>query len=117
MAVYTPFAPNMTGATVGLTASVVMASGAPAAGSATITAFADTTSMLVTNGSSLTAFARICGTPSLTATSADVPVPPTSQRMLACGPGTVYVYAFPSATLGANATMYFTPGMGGGGQT
>ena len=116
MSAFLPFSPGMTGGTVGLTAAVLMASGAPTAGSATIVAPANTNAVLVINDSTLLAFVRVCTTPSLTATSADVPVQPYNGgggRLLAAPAATFYVYAIPQATLGASANVYFCPGESG----
>ena len=117
MAAFQPFTPAMTGGTVGLTQAVVMTSGTPTAGSGTLAAAPGANALLVINGSTLVAFVRVCTTPSLTATSSDVPIQPFNGgggRILAMPSNTpVYVYAVPQATLGANANVYFTPGQGG----
>ena len=117
MAGYLSFSPSMTGGTVGLTAAVVMTSGAPSAGSATIAAAQGTNALLVVNASSLVAFVRVCTTSGLTATASDVPVQPFNGgggHIFAMPNNTAtYVYAVPIATLSANANVYFTPGQGG----
>jgi hypothetical protein len=110
------FSPAMTGGTVGLTQSIVMASGAPTAGTVTIASGPNVNTMLVTNTATLAAFVRVSTTPSLTATSSDTPIPASGAHVLAIPSGTaVYAYAIPQATLGAGASVYFTPGEGGGG--
>ena len=117
MAGFLSFSPSMTGGTVGLTAAVVMSSGAPSAGSATVSAAHGTNAVRVVNASSLVAFVRICTTSGLTATTSDTPVEPYSGgggHLFAMPENTtVYVYAIPIATLSANANVYFTPGQGG----
>ena len=117
MSAMLPFSPAMIGGTVGITATVVMTSGAPTAGTATIAPSATVNSIYVVNQSSLIAFVRICTVNNLTATSSDTPVQPFSGgggRLLAMPTNTtVYVYAIPQATLAANANVYFTPGQSG----
>ena len=109
------FAPAMTGGTVGLTQSLVLASGAPTAGTITIASGPTVNTVLVSNTASLAVFVRFSATASLTATTADTPIPPGGAHILAIPSGLVYGYAVNGATLGATASVYFTPGEGGGG--
>lgn len=105
----------MTGGTVGLTQSVVLASGAPAAGTITIAAGPNVNAVLISNTASLAAFVRLSTTASLTATTADTPVMPGGSRIFAIPSNiAVYGYVVNDATLGAGASVYFTPGEGGG---
>lgn len=115
MATYA-FSPAMTGGTVGLTSSITLASGAPAAGTITIASGPNVNTVLVSNTASLAAFVRLSTTPSLTATTADTPVMPNTSHVLAIPSNVVvYGYAVNGATLAAAASVYFTPGEGGGG--
>ena len=117
MSAFLPFSPAMTGGTVGLTAAIVMSSGSPTAGSATIAASPNTNALLVVNASTLVAFVRVATVAGLTATAADVPIQPYSGgggRLLAMPVNqSVYVYAVPQATLAAAGAVYFCPGEGG----
>lgn len=109
-----PFFPAMTGGTVGLTQSIVLTSGAPAAGTCTIASGPLISTILVSNTATLAAFVRISTTPSLTATTVDIPVMPTSNRIFGAPSGlAIYCYAANAQTLAANSTVYFTPGEGG----
>jgi hypothetical protein len=115
MAAFTAFSPSMTGGVVGATAAVVLLGGTLVAGAATLTGFGDVNAILVTNASSLVAFARVTAVAGLTATSSDVPVLPVSARLLAAPAGakSIFVYGIPAATLAATSALYFTPGEGG----
>lgn len=116
MAAFLPFSPAMTGGTVGLTAAIVLASGSITAGSATIGNGPYINALLVSNVSSVAAFARVATVAGLTASVVDVPIMPASSRILAApDSGAIYVYAVNAATLGANSTVYFTPGKSGDG--
>ncbi len=110
------FSPAMTGGTVGLTQSVTLASGAPGVGTVTIQSGPVINTVLVTNTATLTAFVRLSGTNSLTATTADIPIPPASSHMVGFPNGkTIFGYATNAQTLAVGSAVYFTPCDGGGG--
>jgi hypothetical protein len=122
MSLNTPFAPSKLGnpATAGQTTAIVMSSGAPAASIATVSWPGYANAVMVTNSSSLAAFVALVTPPNnYTVTTKDTPVLANNRVILAApsGQGSLVVGALSSGTLGANATVYFSPGIGGGSQS
>jgi hypothetical protein len=117
-----PFAPSFQGnpATAGLTNAMVMASGSPAASIATIPWPGYANAIQVLNASSLAAYVAVVVAPNnYTITTRDTPVVGNSHAIFAApsGAGSLVVGALSSGTLGASASIYFSPGIGGGSQS